>query len=109
MNRLRQRLAHIEHAIHPEGRLCAVIDDGSEDIEVRISRCRAETGLSARDLLVIVKRFCGRAPGRAQEPPWTTRRLGCRSQNDPTPSGGLSKPAERICHGFPNTRPPQGP
>jgi hypothetical protein len=44
--------------------MCAVIDDGSEDIEARIARCKAETDLSARDLLVIVKRFCQRVPGR---------------------------------------------
>ena len=64
MNRLQQRLAHIERAILPRGRMCAVIDDGSEDIEARIARCKAETDLSARDLLVIVKRFCQRVPGR---------------------------------------------
>ena len=57
MNRLQERLAHIERAILPAGRMCAVIDDGSEDIEARIARCGAETGLSARDLVVIVKRF----------------------------------------------------
>jgi hypothetical protein len=43
VNRLQQRLAHIEHAILPAGRMCAVIDDGSEDIEARIARCRADT------------------------------------------------------------------
>ena len=37
MNRLQQRLAHIERAIQPEGRMCVVIDDGSEDIEARIA------------------------------------------------------------------------
>ena len=52
MNRLQQRLAHIERAILPAGRMCAVTDDGSEDIEARIARCRAETGLSDRDLVV---------------------------------------------------------
>jgi hypothetical protein len=71
VNRLQQRLAHIERAILPAGRMCAVIDDGSEDIEARIARCRAETDLSGRDVVVIVKRFCERAPGEAQEPPWT--------------------------------------
>jgi hypothetical protein len=53
--------------------MCAVIDDGSEDIEARIARCAAETGLSDRDLVVIIKRFFERAPGEAQEPPWTMR------------------------------------
>ena len=76
MNRL-QRLAHIERAIQPEGRMCVVIDDGSEDIEARIARCRAETGLSGRDVVVIVKRFCERALGEAQEQPWTMRPLWC--------------------------------
>ena len=71
MNRLQQRLARLEHALHPEARLCAVIEDGSEDIEARIARCKAETGLSACDLLVIVKRFCV----QAQQPPWTMRPL----------------------------------
>ena len=75
MNRLQQRLAHIERAIQPEGRMCAVIDDGSEGIEARIARCRAETGLSDRDLLVILKPFLERTPGEAQEPPWTMRPL----------------------------------
>ena len=69
MNRLQQRLAHTEHAILPAGRICAVIDDGSEDVEARIARCRAQTGLSDRDLVVILKRFFPRAPGEAQEPP----------------------------------------
>jgi hypothetical protein len=75
MNRLQQRLARIERAIQPEGRMCVVIDDGSEDIEARIARCRSETDLCARDILVILKRFCERAPGEAQEPPWTMRPL----------------------------------
>ena len=75
MKRLQQRLAHIEHAILPAGRMCAIIDDGSEDIEARIARCRAETGLSDRDLVVILKRFFPRGPGEAQEPPWTMRPL----------------------------------
>jgi hypothetical protein len=73
MNRLQQRLAHIERAIRPEGRMCVIIDDGSEDIEARIARCRAETGLSDRDLVVIIKRFFERAPGEAPGPPWTMR------------------------------------
>jgi hypothetical protein len=55
--------------------MCAVIDDGSEDIEARIAHCRAETDLSARDLIVIVKRFCERAPGQTQDPTWTMRPL----------------------------------
>ena len=55
--------------------MCVVIDDGSEDIEARIARCKAETDLSARDLLVIVKRFCQRVPGEAPKPPWTMRPL----------------------------------
>jgi hypothetical protein len=59
----------------PAERMCAVIDDGSEDIEARIARCRAETGLSGRDVVVIVKRFCELAPGKAPEPPWTMRPL----------------------------------
>jgi hypothetical protein len=46
VSRLQQRLAHLEQSLHPEGRLCAIVDDGSEDIEVRIARCGAETGLS---------------------------------------------------------------
>jgi hypothetical protein len=71
VSRLQQRLAHLEQSLHPEGRLCAVIDDGSEDIEARIARCGAETGLSARDLVVIVKRFCG----KTREPHWTMRPL----------------------------------
>jgi hypothetical protein len=75
VNRLQQRLAQIERAIVPAGRMCAVIDDGSEDIEARIARCKAETDLSARDLLLIVKRFCQRVPGEAPEPPWTMRPL----------------------------------
>ena len=75
MNRLQQRLAHIERAILPARRMCVVIDDGSEDIEARIARCRVETGLSDRDLVVIRKRFFPRAPGEAQEPPWTMRPL----------------------------------
>ena len=87
MNRQRQRLARLEHALHPEGRLCAVIDDGSEDVEARIARCKDETGLSARDLLVIVKRFYGRAPGKAQEPPWTMRAAMCVAKTNLPRSG----------------------
>jgi hypothetical protein len=75
VNRLQQRLVRIERAILPARRACVVIDDGSEDIEARIARCRAETGLSHRDFVVILKRFFPRAPGEAQEPPWTMRPL----------------------------------
>jgi hypothetical protein len=75
MSRLLQRLERIEIGLHPEGRLFAVVDDGSEEIEGRMDRCRAEGGLSARDLIVIVKRYCERAPGRVQEPAWTVRPL----------------------------------
>jgi hypothetical protein len=55
---------------------------------------RAETGLSARDLVAIVKRFCG----KTQEPPWTM--LSGVAEN-PTPLSGLLWPAERICNVFP--------
>ena len=75
MNRLQQRLAHIERAILPAGRMIAIVDDGSEDIEARIARCGAATNLSDHDLVVILKRFFPRAPGQAQEPPWTMRPL----------------------------------
>jgi hypothetical protein len=67
VNRLRQRLDRLQHALETEGG-CAVVDYGSEDIEARIALCRAEAGLSARDLIVIVKGFCDGAPGEAQEP-----------------------------------------
>jgi hypothetical protein len=70
MSRLQQRVAHIELAIHPAARLCAVADDGSEDIEARIARCRAEAGL-----IVVRQRYCERAPGGVQEPAWTVRPL----------------------------------
>jgi hypothetical protein len=80
VSNLRQRLASLEQALHPEGRLCAIVDDGSEDIEARIARCGAETGLSPRDLIVIVKRFCERAPREAQMRPLVGLRPGARSR-----------------------------
>jgi hypothetical protein len=55
MNRLQQRLAHIERAILPAGRMCAVTDDGSEDIEARIARCRAESPLTSDEQLAAFK------------------------------------------------------
>jgi hypothetical protein len=42
-SRLQTRLARIEQALHPKGRLLIVIDDGVEDIEARLERCKAET------------------------------------------------------------------
>ena len=69
MNRLQQRLTRIERATLPAGRMCVVIDDGSDDIEARIERCRAETSLSDRDLVVILKPFFQRAPGRLKNRP----------------------------------------
>jgi len=78
VSRLQQRLAHLEQSLHPEGRLCAIVDDGSEDIEARIARCGAETGLSARALVLIVKRFpdlLGPAkPGENE--PWIVQQIG---------------------------------
>lgn len=94
MSRLQQRLAHLEQSLHPEGRLCAVIDDGSEDIEARIARCGAETGLSARDLVVIVKRFCG----KTREPHWTMRPLVAVAEKpDPTQRNPVARKKDLQC------------
>jgi hypothetical protein len=73
MNRLQQRLAHIERASSRRDG-CARLSMMAPR-EARIARCRAETDLSALDLLVILKPFFDRAPGEAPEPPWTMRPL----------------------------------
>jgi hypothetical protein len=70
VSRLRRRLDLLELQLHLEGRLRAVDNDGSEDIEARIARCRAEAALTPRDLIVIRQRYCDRASGRAQDPAW---------------------------------------
>jgi hypothetical protein len=62
--------------------MCVVIDDGSEDIEARIARCKVETDLSSRDLLVIRKHLFGLARGKAQEAPWTMRPQAGSSATD---------------------------
>jgi hypothetical protein len=61
-----------QHALQPEGRMCVVIDDGSEDIEARIARCKVETDLSSRDLLVIRKHLFGLRSVEIQD---STRRV----------------------------------
>jgi hypothetical protein len=70
MSRLCQRLAHVERAIQPAGRLFVIHEDGSEDIEAKIARCEAEAGLSHRDIVVIRDHFGGRVAGKTQEPAW---------------------------------------
>jgi hypothetical protein len=79
VNRLQKRLTHIERAILPAGRMCAVIDDGSEDIEARIARCKPRSDVTsafysaspdvqrqamdaARAILKPWDAKCGRAP-----------------------------------------------
>ena len=69
MNRLQQRLAHLERAALLVGRGIVIVDDGTEDIEVRKARCRAEVGLSDRDIVVIRKRSSRRTQVRLKNRP----------------------------------------
>jgi hypothetical protein len=58
--RKQQRLAHLEQSLHPEGRLCAIVDDGSEDIEARIAGC----GLKPASLPATSSRSSNASAGR---------------------------------------------
>jgi hypothetical protein len=70
--RLRTRIERLEHGLQPKARMIIVRDDGMEDIEARIERCKAETQATLADLIVIIKRFT-RDPDRGAEAPWNVR------------------------------------
>ena len=58
MNRLMQRLAHLELALAPNGRGIVIFEDiHFEDTEARIDRCLAEVGRSPRDMIIILRDF----------------------------------------------------
>jgi hypothetical protein len=78
VNRLMQRLDQLEQIILPKGRVIAIHDDGFEDIEARIERCRAAVGITFRDLIVIMAYFSDpddEDRWRAPEPPWTVQQM----------------------------------
>jgi hypothetical protein len=58
MNRLMQRLAHLEQALAPNGRGILIFEDVHfESTEARIDRCPAEVGRSPKDMIVILRDF----------------------------------------------------
>ena len=58
MNRLMQRLAHLELALAPNGRGIVIFEDiHFEDTEARIERCLDAVGRSPRDIVIVLRDF----------------------------------------------------
>jgi hypothetical protein len=57
MSSLRQRFARLEQAIQPGRFLAITLDDRAPDHDEQIEAFRAENDVTARDTLVILKRF----------------------------------------------------
>jgi hypothetical protein len=58
MNRLMQRLAHLESRLLPEGRGIVIFEDiHFEDTEARIERCLDAVGRSPRDIVIVLRDF----------------------------------------------------
>jgi len=56
VSRLRQRFARLERAIQP-GRFLFMRPDPAQDLDEQLEAFRAEHDLTARDTLVILRRF----------------------------------------------------
>jgi hypothetical protein len=106
MNRLMQRLAHLELALAPNGRGIVIFEDiYFEDTEARIERCLAEVGRSPRDMIIILRDFSDPdeiGPRQPRlDPPWRVNQAPAVSQSF-DPAQRPPRPAERQCHELPS-------
>jgi len=95
-SRLRIRFVRLEQAIQSKGRLFVVRDDGAEEIEQRIARCKAETHVTLADLVVIITSFGEPNPEMPLQAHW---RDASPSALEGAADGGVAKNSKRSRSG----------